>query len=275
MKTFDRGKIRAIAIGGFDGIHRGHQQLFKELGSNGGILVIDTEHTNLTPKDYREKYVDFPVFYLDLPDILQLTPEEFIEMLKVRFPKLEKIVVGYDFRFGHKRSGEAKDIPRYFDGEVMVVSEVKVDGISVHSRTIRGYIRVGDMEQAKKLIGRHYSISGDVISGQGIGMRRLYPTLNLNVRQFLLPGEGVYATRTCIKGKRYDSVTFIGHRVTTDGGFSVETHILGEVIESGIEEADIEFVKKMRDNMMFAELEDLKTQISTDIAQAKEILKKD
>lgn len=271
----DRGKIRAIAIGGFDGIHKGHQQLFGELGGSGGILVIDTEHTNLTPREFRERYVDFPVFYLDLPDILQLTPGEFIEMLTVRFPKLEKIVVGYDFRFGHKRSGEAKDISRYFDGEVVVVSEVKVNGISVHSRTIRGYIRVGDMQQAKKLLGRNYVIGGEVISGQGLGMRRLYPTLNLNVRQFLLPGEGVYATRTQIGDSTYDSVSFIGHRVTTDGGFSVETHILDDTIEPGVERANIEFVKKMRDNMMFAELEDLKKQISADIAQAREILQKD
>lgn len=275
MKNMDRGKVRAIAIGGFDGIHKGHQKLFEMLGANGGILVIDTEHTNLTPKDFRERYVDFPVFYLDLPDILQLTPGEFIDMLKIRFPKLEKIVVGYDFRFGYKRSGEAKDISRYFSGEVVIVGEVKVGEISVHSRTIRGYIRVGDMGQTRKLLGRNYAVSGDVISGQGLGMRRLYPTLNLNVRQFLLPAEGVYATKTCIKGISYDSVSFIGHRVTTDGGFSVETHILGEMIEEGIEAADIEFVKKMRDNMMFADLDGLKEQIAKDIALANEILKKD
>lgn len=256
-------------------MHKGHQQLFESLGANGGVLVIDTEHTNITPKGYREAYVNCPIFYLDLTDILQLTPKEFIDMLTVRFPKLERIVVGYDFRFGYKRSGAAEDIKNYFDGEVVIVSEVKVAEISVHSRVIRGYIRVGDMEQVSNLLGRNYSVSGDVIRGQGIGMRQLYPTLNLNVREFLLPAEGVYATRTVIKGVAHDSVSFIGHRVTTDGGFSVETHVLNQEIEGGVESAAIEFVKKIRDNMMFANVDKLKERISLDIEEAGKILRKD
>jgi len=272
MGKSERLKVRSIAIGGFDGIHEGHKELLKRLGEDGALLVIDTEHTNLTPQGYRERYVKYPIHYLELADIMQLTPKEFIDMLLVRYPKLQKIVVGYDFRFGYKRGADANDIKKYFDKDVVIVNEVKIKNISVHSRTIRGYIRVGDMEYANTLLGRRYSITGDVIKGQGIGIRKLYPTLNLNVRQFLLPGEGVYATTTEIAGNVYDSVSFIGHRVTTDGGFSIETHIIDKTIESA-DSASIEFIKKIRDNMMFCELEALKAQISDDIQKAKDILK--
>ncbi len=272
MNHTDRGTIKAIAIGGFDGIHVGHQQLFEHLGQNGAILVIDTEHTNLTPKGAREAYVNYPIFYLELSDISQLTPEEFIDMLKVKFPKLETIVVGYDFRFGHNRSGEARDITSYFPGKVVIVNEVKAEGISVHSRTIRGYLRVGEVELAAMLLGHTYRVSGQVIRGQGLGMRQLYPTINLDIKNFLLPAEGVYACKTRIEGQWYDSVAFIGHRVTTDGSFAVETHILDADIAQAGETADIEFVKRIRDNMMFAELDELKAQIARDIQDARTVL---
>ena len=216
--------------------------------------------------------MDHPIFYLELSDISQLTPEEFIGMLTVKFPKLGTIVVGYDFRFGHKRSGEARDITRFFNGKVIIVNEVKADGISVHSRTIRGYLRVGEVEQAAMLLGHPYRVSGDVIRGQGLGMRQLYPTINLDVRNFLLPAEGVYACKTEVGGRWYDSVAFIGHRVTTDGSFAVETHILNASVDTVGETVSIEFVKRIRDNMMFAELEELKAQIARDIQAAGAIL---
>lgn len=272
MQKSDRLKIKAVAIGGFDGVHVGHKELLKRLGENGLVVVIETEHANLTPKGHREKHINYPLHYFELGDIMQLTPKEFIEMLLDFYPKLEKIVVGYDFKFGYKRSASAQDIKKYFEKRVVIVDEVKVKNISVHSRTIRGFLRVGDIIQANELLGRRYSVEGDVIRGQGLGMTRLYATLNLNVREFLLPSEGVYATVTKIGADSYDSVTFIGHRVTTDGAFSVETHILDKEIKE-TQTACVEFVEKIRDNMMFCELEALKAQISDDIKKAREILK--
>ena len=96
-------KVDAIAIGGFDGMHVGHQHLFEELGEHGAIVVIETGYANLTPGNEREHYTHYPVVYYSLDDIRHLEGEEFVDMLCKRFPGLRKIVVGYDFHFGKNR----------------------------------------------------------------------------------------------------------------------------------------------------------------------------
>ncbi|MEA1918036.1 MAG: bifunctional riboflavin kinase/FAD synthetase, partial [Campylobacterota bacterium] len=96
-------KINSIAIGGFDGMHIGHQRLFERLGNSGAIVVIETGYANLTPKKEREKFTHYPIFYYELDNIRVLNGEEFIALLKSNFPKLKKIVVGYDFHFGKDR----------------------------------------------------------------------------------------------------------------------------------------------------------------------------
>ena len=101
--------VKAIAIGGFDGMHVGHQQLFEALGSEGGILVIETGYANLTPQTAREHYSDLPIFYYELGDIRHLDAEGFVAKLLEEFPLLEKIVVGYDFNFGKDRCRNNKN----------------------------------------------------------------------------------------------------------------------------------------------------------------------
>ena len=96
-------KTTAIAIGGFDGMHVGHQHLFSALGDKGCIVVIETGYANLTPKQEREDFSHHPIVYLELDDIRHLDGEEFVALLNEKFPKLEKIVVGYDFHFGKNR----------------------------------------------------------------------------------------------------------------------------------------------------------------------------
>ena len=268
----DKDNIKSLAIGGFDGMHIGHQKLFSKLDKEGGVLVIERGEANLTPNGFREKLTTFPIFYLELQEIISLTPENFIGFLKDNFKNLQKIVVGYDFRFGYQRSGDIELLKKIYDKIVEVVDEVKVDEISVHSRIIKGFIRVGDIITANRLLGRKYAIYGEVIKGQGLGMRKLFPTLNLNCKSFLLPNEGVYITKTIIDNKKFNSVSFVGHRVTTDGSFSVETHLIDKNI-NGIEFAGIEFIDKLRDNKMFANLKMLKTQIAKDIENAKEFFK--
>ena len=90
----------AIAIGGFDGMHFGHQALFAELGENGTIVVIETGYANLTPKDERENFTLYPILYIELDTIRHLDGKGFVAFLQEEFPKLQKIVVGYDFQIG-------------------------------------------------------------------------------------------------------------------------------------------------------------------------------
>ena len=266
-----KDNITAVAIGHFDGVHRGHKQLLKQLGEYGGLVVIDKNKANITPKLKRAEYSSYPCFLYDFDSIKGLGGDEFIALLKRDFKNLQKIVVGFDFRFGRNRAWDKHDLRRIFDGEVVVVDEVCFDGMGVHSSAIREYIKQGEIYKANRLLGREYSIEGRVIKGQGIGSRELVPTLNLDVKSYLLPREGVYATRTRIGNKTYGSVTFIGNRASTDGNFSVETHVLNENITDAGNVA-VCFIKRLRDNRKFASLEELKRQIYIDIKQAMEFV---
>jgi riboflavin biosynthesis protein ribF len=266
-----KDNITAVAIGHFDGVHRGHKELLKRLGEYGGLVVIDKNKANITPGLKRAEYSRYPCFLYDFNEIKGLSGDEFIALLKRDFKNLQKIVVGFDFRFGRGRAWDKYDLARIFDGEVEIVDEFCFEGMGVHSSAIREYIKQGEIYKANLLLGREYSIEGRVIKGQGIGSRELVPTLNLDVKSYLLPREGVYATRTRIGYKTYGSVTFIGNRVITDGNFSVETHVLNENIADARDVA-VCFIKRLRDNRKFASLEELKRQIYIDIKQAMEFV---
>jgi len=263
----------SIAIGGFDGMHIGHQALFNQLDKNGTIVVIETGYANLTPDGFRERYTTFPILYLKLDEIRHLDGAGFISLLKEKFPKLHKIVVGYDFHFGKDRRYSYNDLKELFDGDVVVVDEVKHNGDSVHSHKIRHKLSIGDMKGANEFLGHNYTIVGQKERGQGLGSRELVATININARDFLMPKEGVYVTTTRIDDEEHyhPSVSFVGHRITTDGTYAVESHILdGEVVCS--QKAEISFVGYLRDNKKFSSLEALKEQIQKDIAQANEQL---
>ncbi len=263
-----------IAIGGFDGVHVGHQRLFAHLGKHGCVVVIDSGFANLTPKKEREKFTHYPLYYFGLENIRHLDADGFISLLKEEFPRLKKIVVGYDFHFGKERAYSHDDLKNGFDGEVIVVDEVKVNDESVHSRTIREKLSHGDIKTANALLGYNYTIQGNVIKGQGIGAKELVATINLDVSDFMLPREGVYTTVTRIDDEEHfhPSISFIGHRDTTDGTFAVETHILDGKIKC-TKYASISFINFVRENQKFDSLDELKKQINRDINISKSELK--
>ncbi|WP_320034663.1 bifunctional riboflavin kinase/FAD synthetase [Halarcobacter sp.] len=265
--------ITAIALGGFDGMHIAHQELFNHLGDKGAVVSIESEYANLTPKTYRQEYCKYPIYYYILENIKHLSGEEFISLLKEEFPNLEKIVVGFDFCFGKNRKNCISELKNLFHGEVTVVDEIKLDGIPVHSRIIRDYIKDGDIKQANRLLGKEYKIFGNQIKGQGLGSKSFVPTINLNIEDFILPTEGVYLTKTIINEEELPSVTFLGHRVTTDGSFAVETHIIDKNIKNRFSLVQIKFIDKIRDNKKFNSFEELKKQIELDLKMAKDLLK--
>ena len=264
----------AIAIGGFDGMHIGHQQLFRALGENGTIVVIETGYADLTPKKERENFSHYPILYIELEEIRHLNGEEFITLLKEKFPKLKKIVVGYDFHFGKDRKYSFDDLRTLFSGDVEVVDEVTLDGDSIHSHKIRAKIKIGDVKGANDFLGHNYTIRGALVSGQGIGKKELVATINIETTDFLTPKEGVYVSLTRIDSEEHyhPSVSFIGHRVTTDGSYAIESHILdGEVVCN--KKASISFVSFIRDNKKFDSINELKKAIKSDINIASQKLK--
>jgi len=264
----------AIAIGGFDGMHIGHQHLFAELGDKGTIVVIETGYANLTPKKERENFTNYPILYIDLKEIRHLDGKEFVSLLQEKFPKLQKIVVGYDFHFGKDRKYSFDDLKSFFSKEVKVVDEVSFHGDSIHSHKIRTKIKIGDIKGANDFLGHNYTIKGALVAGQGIGKKELVATINIDARGFLIPKEGVYVTLTRIDDEEHyhPSVSFVGHRVTTDGSYAVESHILdGEVLCK--KEARISFVSFIRENQKFDSISELKKAINKDINIASQKLK--
>ena len=269
----NKNTITSIAIGGFDGMHSAHQELFRNLDDNGAILSIESGYANLTPKRYRQEYSIYPIYYYVLENIRHLEGNEFIKLIKEEFPNLKKIVVGFDFCFGKNRRYCIEKLKDLFNGEVLVIDEIKIDNIPVHSRIIREFLKDGDIKMANKLLGKEYKIYGQQIKGQGLGSKSFVPTINLKVEEFLLPQEGVYISKTILDNKEYESITFLGHRVTTDGSYAVETHILDENITNDNYTTQIKFYEKIRNNKKFDSFESLKKQILDDIELAKNYFK--
>ncbi len=258
--------IKAIAIGSFDGLHIAHQTLLSKVDA---IVIIERNGGYLTPGYKRSLYTDKLCCFYHFDKIRLLSPEAFVNKLKVDFPSLEKIVIGYDFHFGKDKIGNARMLQALCDREVLVIDEVSCEGIPVHSRTIKAYLQEGRVEMANKLLGRKYRIDGEVIIGQGLGKKELVPTLNLYVDHFQLPLEGVYATRTKIGKEWLGSVSFLGHRASTDGSYAVETHVIDKDIGEVNGTVLIEFIAFMRKNEKFDSLKALKEQIEEDISRAR------
>ncbi len=268
MSSFN--KIESITIGSFDGIHLAHKRLIKQADM---VVAIERGCGYLTAGYRRTLYLDKPCAFYLFEHIKSLSPVEFVSQLKRDFPYLKKIVVGYDFHFGADKAGNANKLKELFDGEVVIVDEVALNGISIHSRTIKKYLKNGDIETANKLLGRGYTIDGEIIRGQGIGKSELLPTINLSISNYLLPLDGVYATKTMIYDDWLNSVTFLGHRESTDGSYAVETHILDKDIDTVVaDNVSIRFVSFMRENRKFQSLSLLKHAILSDIQIAKGIL---
>ena len=258
-------------IGGFDGMHLAHKELIKR---SDNYLVIEKSST-LTPFFSRLEYSAKMLDLLKLDDIKNLSKEEFIEKLKSY--GIKKIVIGYDFRFGKNRSGGVKDLKKAF--RVEVIDEIKLNNIGIHSRIIREFIKNNKIKKANLLLGHSYKIKGIQIKGQGIGSKKLVPTINIKpLYHYTLP-NGVFITKT----NNYPSLTFIGIR-STDENFSIETHILNGkwktgspknlLIFRGIEEngklINIEFLEFLRENRKFNSLDELKKQIEVDIKVSKD-----
>ncbi|RDU69481.1 bifunctional riboflavin kinase/FAD synthetase [Helicobacter cholecystus] len=267
-------KVQALCIGKFDGMHQGHQAIFSTLSNQirskeeGSVLVVCKNRTNPSLTPFQEECFPLPMIYLELSEISSMSGEEFLLFLKDKYPNLFVVVVGEDFRFGKNRSCGIEELQKHF--KTIIVPEVKLDGEGIHTQAILSYLAEGNLIKVNAMLGRIYCIRGEICKGQGLGREKLYPTLNLLAPLYILPQSGVYITCSKLKGKFYKSVTFLGHRLSTDGKFCIESYLLefDDEIRSG--EMEIFFFEKMRDNQHFNSLEELKIQIAKDIALAKE-----
>ncbi len=240
LQSANRDDVCAVAIGNFDGMHLGHQKLFENLGEHGAIIVILAGGgTKLTPFASRQAFTNKKIFYCDLRAIKSLSGGEFIALLRQNFINLQKIVVGEDFRFGRDRAWGVEFLRREFRGQTCVVGEFCLSGSGVHSSRIKDLLSRGRCEEAAELLGRNYEICGRVVRGQGRGAREFVATLNLDASGYFMPKSGVYATLARTRSKEFASLSFLGHRLSTDGAFALETHILWDFagFEAGLNSA--------------------------------------
>ena len=272
---------QSLAIGKFDGMHKAHIKLLDLVGKDGiALSIAQVSASFITPPQERQRYTQVPFYRLRFDSIKTYSPMQFLELLFFIMPNLKRMIVGYDFCFGKDRIGSVSDIKSLLvdmgksQVEVVILQSQKYNDMPIHTSIIKELMRYGDIKNANAMLGRFYAIRGHIISGQGIGSKQLYPTINIKTSLYTLPKYGVYAGFCSLNNRKYKAVIFIGNRLSTDRHFCIESHILEEceIIAAQGQKAEVYFVERIRDNKKFNNLQDLKAQITQDIYIAKEIL---
>jgi phosphoribosyl 1,2-cyclic phosphate phosphodiesterase len=286
-----------LAIGNFDGLHLGHQAILRatveralEIKAVATALTFDPPPLKvLRPESAPHRVstntqriagfsmigVEAAVVMPFTMELARLAPEDFVEQILVRDLRVAAILVGENFRFGHRQSGNVKllrELGQRLGFEVVIIPPVVYRGEIVSSTIIRREIAEGDVSHAGRLLGRAFTLTGDVVSGTGTGSRFTFPTLNLAPEQELLPARGVYITRTSFHGgwESHPSVTNIGMRPTFNGNaLSVETHLLDFRGSMPARRLEVQFWCRLREEKKFSGAAELREQIARDIESAK------
>ncbi len=294
-----RGARSAVAIGVFDGVHLGHQQVLRTLTKRAdevnGVAValtfdphplefIDPDRAPklLTSIDERAAVMESCgvsiMGVLPFVQIRDLEPHLFVaEILSYRL-NAAWVAVGGNFRFGHNRSGDADLLKRAgieFGFEVDVVSMIGDDEYdTVSSTRIRGELTHGRVHAAARLLGRRFSLTGPVVHGDARGRSIGFPTANLHIpERMAVPADGVYAVFSYLGDRRLPAVVNIGVRPTFEVNVrAVEVHILDFTEDIYGEEVTIEFVDRIRGERRFESLDGLVAQIADDVAEARTLL---
>jgi riboflavin kinase / FMN adenylyltransferase len=292
-----------VTIGNFDGVHLGHQRIFRAV--NDWVDLKGNLHKKpeqLTPTvltfyphpaqvlrpqtappllcTLSQRLAAFESAGMQAALVLKfdeqlakVSAEDFTRTYLVETLRARAVFIGANFRFGHKQAGDVKlleELGRCRDFEVQVVPPVIQDGIVVSSTAVRCAVREGRMEDASRLLGRPFALAGEIRTGTGQGRKLVVPTLNLATEQECLPRNGVYATETVVSGKTYRSATNIGVRPTFDGQrLAIESHLFdfSDNLTSGA--MGVRFWKRLRDEKKFSGPEALREQVLRDINEAQ------
>jgi riboflavin kinase/FMN adenylyltransferase len=290
------GRKVCLAIGVFDGVHLGHQQIIRQTIADArqhdGLALVVTfdRHPAAIVAPDRAPPLVYPLpqklraiasLGVDATLLIEFTRsfseqtgENFIRMLARDLGRLQSICVGADFVFGHRRSGNVpllRQLGAELGFTVHGMSAVALDNEVVSSTRIRAAIQAGDFDAASQMLGRAYAISGCVVAGDQLGHKLGFPTANLDVTSLVLPPDGVYAAQASALGSTHHAVLNIGTRPTVQTGRHerrFEVHLLNFSGDLYGRELEVEFIAKLRDEMKFASLDALKAQIAADIAAA-------
>ena len=295
-------KNAVITIGNFDGVHIGHQALFHEVvekadAIDGTSIAMTFEpHPMRVLKQnnhpplitlYEQKAeliersgIDVLICIPFTQEFSSLSAEAFIKDLLVAKIGMKAIIVGEDYTFGKNREGNLTVLKSYASQlgyEVIVADWIKAgqnfpDRIS--STRIRELVMAGEIEPARKMLGRHYQIRGLIVKGRDRGGRLLgIPTANINLQDELCPKTGIYAVTVEYHNRLYKGVANIGYSPTFDDNeFTVEVHLLNFSTDIYAEKIRVNFIERIRDEKKFANISELTAQINQDIKTAHKIL---
>ena len=298
-RTPASGQRTALAIGNFDGVHAGHQAILRRLiehaRGTGALALAVTFDPHplkiLRPQqapgllstlaqrlDWMEQLGLGGVFVLPFTEELaRMSAEDFVAGILADVLHAERILVGENFRFGHRHAGDVALLERLAGKHgytVEIVAPVTVEGEVVSSTSVRRAVADGRMDAAARLLGRPYSLTGRVVTGAGRGSREVVPTLNLQPEQEVLPARGVYATDTRIGDAWQPSATNVGVRPTfDDGAISIETNLLDVSGRVNADRIEVRFWKWVRSEMKFTSAEELQAQIGEDVKQVRDFFR--
>jgi len=286
-----------VSVGNFDGVHRAHAHVLGEIvrrAQESGakavavtfephpsrILRPDAGLKLLTPMAEKLRLLEATGIdaVLLLPfgrDLSLMTPRQFAERILKKKLHAREVHEGYNFRFGHKASGNVQtlaELGRELGFEVMVYPERKLRGEPVSSSHVRKLILDGRVSRARHLLARPFCILGAPGRGRGLGSKYTVPTINLARYEELVPKDGVYITCARVGDERFDSVTNVGNRPTFGAdSFAIETHLLNfHPIDLEPEsEVEICFLDRVRDEIKFPSVEALREQIGRDVKKAR------
>ncbi len=285
----------AIAVGNFDGVHKGHRALFEcvkksaeMLGTKSAVWSFDgfspkSRGRCITlPLERRELVAKCGIDYLILYDfeaVCDLPCEEFVSEILIKTCRAESAVCGFNFRFGKNASGDSGTLCKLMEQNgktAYVMTPYEIDGVTVSSSLIRELIKDGKPEQIEKYLGRPFSVFLPVVHGRHLGRTIDSPTINQNFPpEHIVPKYGVYACRVIIDGEGYGGVSNVGVRpsVCEDGVcVNCETHIFNYSGDLYDREIRVEFLHFIRAERKFPSIDELKKAITADKETAKKLL---
>ncbi|GBC94241.1 Riboflavin biosynthesis protein RibF [bacterium HR16] len=294
-------RASVVTIGSFDGVHRGHQAIIRvaiqraqELHIPAVAVTFDRHPQEAIQPDNAPPYLTTLTSRLrlllntGLHDVLvlrfdrefsSLPPEAFLHSVLQKHLNARRIVVGRDFRFGHRRMGSVdylREVQARFGFEVEDVPDVLYRGERISSSRIRQALLDGEVQEASAMLGRAYVLEGIVVRGKQLGRKLGYPTVNLSLRApQLVPKDGIYAGKLLHPrtGNSYTAAISIGVRPTVDGTKrTIEAYLLGFSGSLYGEEVHLAFFHRLRDERKFESLQALRAQMDKDVQQVVELM---
>ncbi len=289
---------RAVTVGAYDGLHLGHQEILRRLTEQGRDAGLSTLVLSFEPMPkeffspanpparltrFRERFDLLTQYGVDeflcphFSSIRDLSPDAFIRDLLVEGLGAKCVVVGHDFRFAAQRLGTLEDLDaggRSCGFEVTAVPVVYQNNRRVSSTVIRAALQGGDLETARSMLGRDYSMSGKVIRGLGLGKNLGFPTANVNLNRRLTPVDGIFAARVSgLAEGLLDGVASVGTRPTVGGVkpllevfvFDFDRDIYGEYIT-------VHFIERLREERKFSDVDSMVAQMHVDVVDARAAL---